>query len=568
MAAAPLVLGLWSVVLEPGKTLTQTTTPAIQITNISYGAEVKGNARSAVLLSYPEFEQGDEDEEDESEEEADADDDSPIKLPKLITKETCLAVLKPNGTEQVSINVNLVEDVEVVEFSVTGENSVHLVGHYIRQEDFDQEPYSDEEEYDSEDDSEFDDEEMSGLIAGSDDESMEDGADRIQELLEEKPKASKKRAAIEDASTADDSIVSAADLAGLSKNQKKKLAKKQKGETGEAVAPAAVAETKKADAPTPQKEEKKAEAPKKAAGSKTQVLAGGLEVTDAKEGTGPAAKSGSKVGMRYIGKLDNGKVFDSNTKGAPLNFNLGRGQVIKGWDLGVAGMKVGGERKLRIPAALAYGKQKLPGIPANSVLNFDVKASLPPPLSPRYSALTSITPAARFAQVKQILLEHQRTPSTELSGSSSHRSGLNALRTKDGEWTPPTWYSAEPPSVDVPLGLHLFSNLTAIHLSRVRLDNSLLPLLAGPGTSCRHRLKSLIASDCVPAPEVPTVPIAFLLDILPFVERCRPNIYKLGFDYAELMYEAVTQDDGSCEQGALVEEDLRQSVVDACVVVS
>jgi FK506-binding nuclear protein len=52
--------------------------------------------------------------------------------------------------------------------------------------------------------------------------------------------------------------------------------------------------------------------------------------------------------MRYIGKLENGKVFDSNTKGAPLTFTLGRGQVISGWDKGIVGMQVGGERKLRI----------------------------------------------------------------------------------------------------------------------------------------------------------------------------------------------------------------------------
>ncbi|GAA6032345.1 hypothetical protein JCM8097_008129 [Rhodosporidiobolus ruineniae] len=376
MAAAPLVLGLWSVVLEPGKTYSQTTTPAIQITNISYGAEVKGSARSAVVMKYPEFEQESDDEDEDEEDEEEDDEEGPIKLPNLITKETVLAVLKPNGTEQVSINVNLVEDVEVVEFSVTGENPVHLLGHYIRQEDFDQEPYSDDEGYDSEDfdedDSEFDDAEMSGLIAGSDDESM---SGRIEEL-EEKPKASKKRAA-EEAAGADDSIVSAADLAGLSKNQKKKLAKKQKGEAGEAVAPvaaAAAAPAKKAEALTPKKEEKKAE-PKKAAASKTRTLAGGLEVTDSKEGTGAAAKSGQKVSMRYIGKLENGKVFDSNTKGSPFTFNLGRGDVIKGWDLGIAGMKVGGERKLRIPAALAYGKQKLPGIPANSTLIFDVKCT-------------------------------------------------------------------------------------------------------------------------------------------------------------------------------------------------
>ncbi|BGP40603.1 peptidylprolyl isomerase fpr3 [Rhodotorula kratochvilovae] len=377
--AAPLILGLWSVVLEPGKTLSQNTSPAIQITNISYGAEVKGSARSAVIMKYPEFEQVDSEDEDEEDE----DDDGEIKLPNLITKETVLAVLKPNGTEQASVNVALVEDVEVVELSVTGENPVHLIGHYIRQEDFDQPP-SDEEygsdDFDEDDISgDYDSDELEGLIAGDEsDEDMTDGEGRISEIQE---KPSKKRAALEDAPAgADDSTVSAASLAGLSKNQKKKLAKKQKGENGEAVAPAPAAAAaaspaaaKKEAAPAKKEEKPAAKKEEKKAGPKTQVLAGGLEITDAKVGTGAAAKSGSKVGMRYIGKLENGKVFDSNTKGAPLTFTLGRGQVIKGWDLGVAGMQVGGERKLKIPAKLAYGNSKVAGIPAGSTLLFDVK---------------------------------------------------------------------------------------------------------------------------------------------------------------------------------------------------
>lgn len=366
--AAPLILGLWSAILEPGKTISQNTSPAIQITNVSYGAEVKGDARSAVMMKYPEFEQ-DSDDEDDDEEEDPEDEEGNIKLPKLITKETVLAVLKPNVSEQSAINVCLVEDVEVVELSVSGENPVYLTGHYIRQEDFDQDPYSDSEEGSDFDDDEFDDSDISGLIGegSDDDEDMEDAAGRIQELKEEKP--SKKRSA-ESASAADDSTVSAADLAGLSKNQKKKLLKAKNGEA--VPAPAAAAATA---SPAAKKEEKKEEkkVEKKPAGPKTVTLAGGLEVTDAKVGTGAAAKSGSKVGMRYIGKLENGKVFDSNTKGSPLTFTLGRGQVISGWDKGIVGMQVGGERKLRIPAAMAYGKKGTQGIPPNSVLIFEVK---------------------------------------------------------------------------------------------------------------------------------------------------------------------------------------------------
>lgn len=77
--------------------------------------------------------------------------------------------------------------------------------------------------------------------------------------------------------------------------------------------------------------------------------------------------------MRYVGKLENGKQFDANTGGKPFSFVLGRGEVIAGWDQGLAGMNVGGERRLTIPAKLAYGNQKIPGIPPNSTLKFDVK---------------------------------------------------------------------------------------------------------------------------------------------------------------------------------------------------
>lgn len=63
----------------------------------------------------------------------------------------------------------------------------------------------------------------------------------------------------------------------------------------------------------------------------------------------------------------------ANKSGKPFTFKLGAGEVISGWDIGIAGMQVGGERRLTIPAKLAYGSQSLPGIPANSTLTFDVK---------------------------------------------------------------------------------------------------------------------------------------------------------------------------------------------------
>lgn len=80
------------------------------------------------------------------------------------------------------------------------------------------------------------------------------------------------------------------------------------------------------------------------------------------------------MGLRYLGKLSrSNKIFDKNTNGKPFRFILGKGQVIRGWDIGITGMRVGGERKLTIPSHLAYGKRGMPpDIPPNSELIFNV----------------------------------------------------------------------------------------------------------------------------------------------------------------------------------------------------
>ena len=101
----------------------------------------------------------------------------------------------------------------------------------------------------------------------------------------------------------------------------------------------------------------------------------GLEIKDLVVGTGAEAKAGQTVQVHYTGCLTDGKKFDSSVdRGTPFSFKLGAGQVIKGWDQGVAGMKVGGKRKLTIPPEMAYGAAGRPGrIPPNSTLVFDVE---------------------------------------------------------------------------------------------------------------------------------------------------------------------------------------------------
>ncbi|MBK9306697.1 MAG: FKBP-type peptidyl-prolyl cis-trans isomerase [Nitrospira sp.] len=101
----------------------------------------------------------------------------------------------------------------------------------------------------------------------------------------------------------------------------------------------------------------------------------GLKYIDQAVGTGEAAVAGKNVSVHYTGWLENGKKFDSSVdRGQPFSFPLGGGRVIKGWDEGVQGMKVGGKRKLTIPSDLGYGSRGAGGvIPPNATLIFDVE---------------------------------------------------------------------------------------------------------------------------------------------------------------------------------------------------
>lgn len=108
--------------------------------------------------------------------------------------------------------------------------------------------------------------------------------------------------------------------------------------------------------------------------AKVTTTADGLQIQDLTVGTGVAAKSGDTVTVNYRGTLTNGTKFDSSyDRNQPFTTQIGVGQVIKGWDEGIVGMKVGGKRKLTIPAALGYGSQDMGTIPPNSTLIFEVE---------------------------------------------------------------------------------------------------------------------------------------------------------------------------------------------------
>ncbi|KAF9412084.1 peptidylprolyl isomerase fpr4, partial [Podila epigama] len=276
-----------------------------------------------------------------------------------------LCSLQAGKTEQQTLDIVFTEGEEIT-FSVSGENTIHLSGNYLPEEDFgsDEDMYDDEDDLEDDmEDDEDDEEDEEDDEEGDENVIVTKGAKRVAQF-EEKSAPAKKQAKVEQATPV-----------------KKEAPKKEAPKKEEPKKEAPKKEAAKKEAPkkeAPKKEEPKKEAPKKEAPKKEEpkktVLANGLVIEDVKVGTGAAAKSGKKIGMRYIGRLTNGKVFDKNTSGQPFHFNLGRGEVIKGWDQGIQGMQLGGERRLTIPPALAYGARGAPpDIPKNATLVFEVK---------------------------------------------------------------------------------------------------------------------------------------------------------------------------------------------------
>ncbi|CEN61949.1 Putative FK506-binding protein 4 [Aspergillus calidoustus] len=322
----------------------------------------------------------DDDEDDES--------DEGLELDEMV-----ICTLDPERNYQQALDITVSED-ERVFFKVTGTHTIYLTGNYVMpldeegRPDFDEDDEDDEDDYDlSPDEDELD---IDEIMMGEDDESddlddlenpriteVDTDEEEAPKLVESKGKQ-KKRAAEEEA--LEEMMAKAkASANGESKKQQKKL-KKNNGEAAAVESKPEAKEAKKVQfaknleqGPTPSKEKKPAEKAAKTTGTLGVKEVKGVTIDDKKLGTGNAAAAGKTVAMRYIGKLENGKVFDSNKKGKPFTFKLGKGEVIKGWDIGVAGMAVGGERRITIPPHLAYGKQSLPGIPANSKLIFDVK---------------------------------------------------------------------------------------------------------------------------------------------------------------------------------------------------
>ncbi|KAK0253124.1 peptidylprolyl isomerase fpr3 [Friedmanniomyces endolithicus] len=326
-------------------------------------------------------------------------------------EEFVICTLDPEKNYQQPLDLTIGEK-EMVFFKVTGTHSIYLTGNYVAPDHDHQDMYDPDDESDEDYDLEPSEDELDEMDALDD---MEDP--RITEVAEEDdaPKliaaskkaaekkgadknANKKRPAEEEVEpqTLDEMIQKESAGEAEPKLSKKQLKKQKKNDGTAAIAPKAGEET--AEAPSSGKSDRKvsfakdleqgptankdAKPTEKTADKedKSKATLGvktiqGVTIDDKKLGTGPAAKKGDRVGMRYIGKLQkDGKQFDSNKKGKPFSFKLGTGEVIKGWDIGVVGMSVGSERRITIPAHLAYGSKGAgKDIPPNSTLVFDVK---------------------------------------------------------------------------------------------------------------------------------------------------------------------------------------------------
>ncbi|KAI9803842.1 MAG: hypothetical protein M1825_001722 [Sarcosagium campestre] len=356
------------------------------------------------------------------EQESDEDDDEGESLD---FEEFVLCTLDLSKNYQQPLDLTVGEHEEVF-FKVSGSHTVYLTGNYVIPPDDISSRYDDEDEDDEEYDLSPDEDELDMLDVDESDDLDDLDDPRITELDsdENEPapklvvnKAEKKGKNKRSAKDSDDEPASLDDIMAKSlksgdaaTNGEAKLSKKQlkklKNNAGEAVAATPEAKTSKADreaspggsnnskgdkkvqfakvleqgpaakGATKAKDDGKSEA-KSDATSKASLgvkTVQGVTIDDKKLGKGPVAKKGSSVTMRYVGKLQsNNFQFDANKGGTPFGFKLGSGEVIKGWDIGVAGMSVGGERRIIIPAHLGYGKKANGKIPANSTLVFDIK---------------------------------------------------------------------------------------------------------------------------------------------------------------------------------------------------
>ncbi|KAJ1849564.1 peptidylprolyl isomerase fpr3 [Coemansia sp. RSA 486] len=362
--------GFWGLTIVPGKTYSQVVDMPFRLSNAALDTTIESNTRTSVLLTVDE-------------------------------KPFVLCSLTPGSIEQQTIDITLSEG-ENITFETQGDNIIHLTGNFVYDMD---EPSSDEDDDDDDDEEQMDLSDVSpeelremieeGLIdprilMGEGESDEEDDSDygsddaevdgRIREITDEEEAQLVAEVEEEEEEEEEEKPVKEVKIKKQAEKKRKadQAAEKKEAASSKKSKQAEKTEKTEKKAEKTEKTEKKAEKTEKKAEksskTKSKDCGGGVMAEIMKEGDGQGAKNGQRVGMYYIGKLTNGKVFDKNMGGKPFWFRLGSGEVIRGWDKGILGMKKGGERRLTIPSNMAYGKRGAPpDIPPNATLVFDIR---------------------------------------------------------------------------------------------------------------------------------------------------------------------------------------------------
>ncbi|KAF2073699.1 hypothetical protein CYY_004987 [Polysphondylium violaceum] len=294
-------------------------------------------------------------------------------------KTYAICSLSVNGIASATLDTNFEQGKEIA-FKVSGNNTVHLTGYFVdsmladdsddeedSQEESDEEINSDE--IDFEEGAEDDDEDEEEEDEEDEDEQKVLAATVAAALNKRKLEINQNKEPQTKKNKIEQPAVTKAQTTAAASPAKKEQTPTKKEQTPTKVQPAA----KPAASPAKKPAAVPAQSPKAEEKKGKVTLKNGLQYEDIQIGTGPTPVAGKRIAVKYIGKLQNGKTFDSSLN-KPFSFRLGVGEVIKGWDLGFAGMKVGGKRRLVIPSNLGYGPQGAPpSIPGNATLIFDVE---------------------------------------------------------------------------------------------------------------------------------------------------------------------------------------------------
>eukprot|EP00163_Fabomonas_tropica_P032025 TRINITY_DN785_c0_g1_i2.p1 TRINITY_DN785_c0_g1~~TRINITY_DN785_c0_g1_i2.p1 ORF type:complete len:329 (-),score=111.95 TRINITY_DN785_c0_g1_i2:2655-3641(-) len=324
-------MSFWGVEVVPLKTFTTTLEAPLIVSNAALGSHVKPGDRTSLYV-------------------------------KVGDTRTVLCSLRPGKVEHASISLELDAGTKV-SFAVKGECAVHISGFYT-------EPIGEESEGESDMDS---------------DDQFEDASDSSEEDKQQQQK--KKEKAVKHQPLTNLKRKPSNELDDDTSTKKRRSSTEDKKKKKEAEERAKEEEYKK-QAEALRKRQEKLLKEKQAAEARQKKESGGLRLNidmkhpsgliyrDTKAGSGKKAQKGRPVSVHYTGRLQkNGRVFDSSRKrGKPFQFMLGKGQVIRGWDIGVEGMQVGQKRTLTIPAKLGYGARGAPpDIPGGATLVFDVE---------------------------------------------------------------------------------------------------------------------------------------------------------------------------------------------------